>query len=477
MNTRTTVESDCVKNNGNSAEIKIYSRENRNYDFSSEKKVSAYTVDDVKKWRSTAICDGFSGPALCTLIPDSCTVTEELNGTHEATFVVSADRFGKYKNVREFNFARVLNNLFYIYKVDYSMTGKALKITAHCLQATYLLKNYFCPDMLFYPTSPIVFDNPKIKVDDWLCRTYSNFLGYTKYVSCDGNLINFADKNYYHQKFVIKSDITNIISEEYLTKENPIIIEPYNRSFLETLLDEKESFLSVLTGEIYRFGFYMSINKKKEDSKYNAFSITIGNNQNGIKRTVDYSKFCTDFKYEYSYSVPDGESKKTYFKTVSVRAPSRYGCPTQIFKSYYEKYDENPGMMAAYYAKKYFDEHFALKVTYNVSVSGITNNSDFSGLTETSDIRVGDEGYISDVYFGDIIKVKVTKIVFDGKTGGVKSAEFEYTSDYVAQQNDTQYLDPEFIPESVKICRLWKDVTAMKWKEVATKTWETLKGE
>lgn len=478
---RTLAETACMIHNGNSTEIKIYPRESRNYDFQSEKAIDSYNVNTIKTWRSLIKYDGFDKPALCTLIPDSCTVTEELNGTYEATFTTSVDKFGKYKNVREFNFVRILNNLFYIYKVDYNTTSSGTKITAYCLQVTYLLKNLFCPDMLVYPVPPISFKSPDTNIDDWLCRTYADFLNYTKHVSYNGKPINFADKNYYHQKFLIGSDIKKIISDTYLTEDNPIVIEPYNRSFIEILLGEKESFMSILPGEVYRFGFCMTINQKKEDSMYNAFSITIGANRSGIKRTVDYSNFCTDFRYEYSYNVTkevNGELQTTVeFDSVVVRSPSNYGCPTQIYKTHYEEYDENPDEMALYYAKKYFDDNYALKVKYNVSISGTLNNSDFSGLVGTSDIRVGDEGYINDIYFGSIIKAKVTKLVLDGKNGEIKSVELDCTSNYEPQQNDTQYINADFIQKVSQTYRLWKDVARHRWKDVSAKTWKKLKGE
>ena len=88
---RTLAETACMLHNGNSTEIKIYPRESRNYDFQSETAVNSYDVNTIKMWRSLIKYDGFDKPALCTLIPESCTVTEELNGTYEATFTTSID--------------------------------------------------------------------------------------------------------------------------------------------------------------------------------------------------------------------------------------------------------------------------------------------------------------------------------------------------------------------------------------------------
>ena len=105
------------------------------------------------------------------------------------------------------------------------------------------------------------------------------------------------------------------------------------------------------------------------------------------------------------------------------------------------------------------------------------NNLDFEGLTEASDIRVGDEGYINDIYFGDIIKAKVTKIVLNGKNGEIKSVEFDCTSNYKPQQNDTQYIDADFIQKVSQTYKLWKDVARHRWKDVSAKTWKKLRGE
>lgn len=483
MIARTSVERAYSDDEGFSNDIKIYPRNSRNYDISSEGAINHYDNNTIKVWRHLTPYGHakFKTPALCTLIPDTATITEELNGTYEATFTTSIDDFKKYENIREFNFVRMLNDLFYIYKIDYNTTSSGTKITANCLHVTYLLKFLYCPNIMSDVPFPIQFEKADVSIDEWLCRLYANFLNYTKYASLKNIPINFADKSYYNQKFYLYSDIEKIVSDELLTKENPITIKPYDRSFIEVLLDKEDSFTSVLKGEIYRFNFHLSINEKKEDSTYNAYSLNIGADLSGIKRTVDYSKFCTDFKYEYCYPVQKeigGELVDVMeFKTVSVGTSQSHGCPMPIYKTYFKEYEENPGPMVLYYAEQYFKKNYSLKVTYNVTFNAMSSVSDFSGLTRVSDIRVGDEGYINDIYFGETIKSKVTKIVRDGKTGEIKTAEFACSFDYKAQGNGVQYIDDDYIKIVSQNHKLWGDVKLWKWAETKQRTWKSLKGE
>ena len=118
MIARTDVERAYSDDEGFSNDIKIYSRNSRNYDISSEGVINHYDNNTIKTWQHLTPYGHakFKTPVLCTLIPDTATITEELNGTYEATFTVSVDDFKKYENIREFNFVRMLNDLFYIYK-------------------------------------------------------------------------------------------------------------------------------------------------------------------------------------------------------------------------------------------------------------------------------------------------------------------------------------------------------------------------
>lgn len=478
---KTSKEQQFYDNNGFSTEIKIYPRESRNYDISKETPLSEYDKYTLRTWGESLDTNNLNKPALCTLIPDSCKVTEELNGTLEATFTASFDKFKRYENVREYNYVRILNDLFYIYKVSYNTTSSGTKITAYCLHVTYQLKDLYCPNAIAHAVPPVQFTSVDTDVKDWLWLEYAHYLNFTRYISWDNKTpINFADKNYYHQKFQLNSDITQVLTDYMPSTENPLTLIPDDRSFLSLLIDDDQSFTSELGGEIYRYGFYLSINNKKEDAKINAFSLQIGYNLSGIKREIDYSKFCTDFRYAYTYPISEVKNDEIVTtvkrESIAVRAKNDFGCPTRIFKTYFEEYDENPGAMALYYAERYFLKNYGLKVKYTITASDATDNPDFSGFEEI-DYRVGDTGYINDAYFGSVIKAKITKTVKDGKTGKLISAEFDCESDYEAQPNGIQHLDPDFIQKVSAEYMLWEDVAKYKWYDISQKTWGSLKGE
>lgn len=466
---RTEVEKMCLRSKGipdafmaegYNGEIKIYARENRNYDITKEKKVEKYTYEDVQNWDFTY--DHLDAPALCTLIPDSCVVTEELQGTLEATFTVTKDKFGKYKYIQEYNYVEICNNLFYIYKINRDTNLKGDTITAYCLHVTYLLKNFiatnYCYNIYIYSVE---------QTQQYLSIIYAEALNAIWTLTQKQKAIDFSDTALYIPKFKLTTNYAN--KKRYSTF---VDLTSANISLMEALIGNENSFINLIGGELYRYNFYLSINKKKEDCKENAFSFYLGYNIKGIKRTIDYSDFCTSFVYRAEVEEGDAASSDTYLIT----APKRYGCPTEICKIHTEKYSNfNDFGRAKQDAKTYYNNNYKLKVKYDVSYNELSADSK---LLIGNDYRVGDSGYIFDETLGETLKARITKIVKDGITGNIKSMVLKCNTDYEAEANKTQYIDSsEFVTQVVAKYRKWGDVKLWKWGEAKQRTWKSLKGE
>lgn len=340
----------------------------------------------------------FNTHGLAVLSPISCEITEEYAGRYSLTLTHPKDASGKWKHLKQFNIIKAMEQLFYI--VSLSESKDRVSVVA---------------DHVFYMLN-----------DRWLFPNsiaYSNSVMGVLAVGWNSS-VDHSSPEQMPRIFGFDSDITDQ-SFEYAARKFMKIAD--GMSYAELVMGSG-NVLDLSGGELYRDNFYFSINKRMENSNNEAFEIRVGKDLTGIKRNVDTSQMCTEFRAYYG----NDSTRQTWFAvsyhedTVKIIAPhsivrsqvfnvERIG--TQTEEAWYAYEDA----IVTKQALKFFDENCVPKIAFEINLEDVNGNPDFAEFSNLPDYRVGNIGKVYDERLGIDISLMITKTVKDAIRGKTKS--------------------------------------------------------
>lgn len=342
--------------------------------------------------------EDFETHGLAVLSPISCEITEEYAGRYSLALTHPKDSSGKWKHLKQFNIIKAMEQLFYI--VSLSESKDRVSVVA---------------DHVFYMLN-----------DRWLFPNsiaYSNSVMGVLAVGWNSS-VDHSSPEQMPRIFGFDSDITDQ-SFEYAARKFMKIAD--GMSYAELVMGSG-NVLDLSGGELYRDNFYFSINKRMENSNNEAFEIRVGKDLTGIKRNVDTSQMCTEFRAYYG----NDSTRQTWFAvsyhedTVKIIAPhsivrsqvfnvERIGTPTE--EAWYAYEDA----IVTKQALKFFDENCVPKVTFEINLEDVNDNPDYAEFSNLPDYRVGNIGKVYDERLGIDINLMIIKTVKDAIRGKTKS--------------------------------------------------------
>lgn len=290
----------------------------------------------------------FSYNGLRILMPISCTVTEELNGSYICELEHAIDDDGAWRSLQENNILSVpilyhgkdTKQLFRILKVVPSLKrkGRSVRVTAY---------------HIFYDLSARSIVNIEIPSASCLSAAQQLYNGVYK-------LPGFVEGlDWYPYTFY--SDITDI---------KPLKFE--NVLLSDAILGDEYSVVNTFDGQIYRDNFYFSINKQKEKSIKHPFPIKYGVNMIEVEETVDVSNYLNCL---HSYD--------NFGNWSDARYVDKYSSLGDIIRTVQFNYEESNIDKLKEDGGKYFWKYAAPDINLKVSFADLTNHDlykDFIGL-------------------------------------------------------------------------------------------------
>lgn len=320
----------------------------------------------------------FKNDGLGILHPTNCKVTEELNGGWRVTIEHPKDAEGKWKYIREFNILKVLGQLYIIRKVIIRKSS----VYANAEHITYHLNDYW-----IYPPFSIAGYKGQTLLDSIMAQAVDEWEGKpTRY------------------GFTITTDIDSVetFRDWYEIQEGHA---PY-----EMILGGN-GFIARLGGELYRDNFKMSINKRMQNAKENAFILHPDLNVVSIEKTVDIETFCTYFKAFDNFGgwwavAWDPRGLERQYPHNIVRSQNFY------YDEDYYSFDmlERDGMA-------YFKQNCCPLISYRMQVKDLKRHKDYKQFINNFRFKVGDIGLVWDSDSNRWMELEITKTVKDGVTG------------------------------------------------------------
>lgn len=261
------------------------------------------TVHDYMTPQSKFLADDIDGNGLAILIPTTCTITEELNGTYELYMEHPFDEEGRWKLLEIDNIIKANGQLFRIKSRKTKMSSSGEKVRAvSCMHIWYDLadKNAYSYNANKYSgvffvnnfqekLNNVKLPNPQAPVADF-----------------DQNEEHIDDINWYQEyEFWHSTDLPTYQSDDPVYENHALGYADYKKSvnMVQLIIGTESSvtnvFLkrdtdgSMISPELYRNNFLWSYNWRKEGSQSDAFSITHTVDMIDIEETYDCSNYYT----------------------------------------------------------------------------------------------------------------------------------------------------------------------------------------
>lgn len=183
---------------------------------------------------------------------------------------------------------------------------------------------------------------------------------------------------------------------------------------MSAILGAENSILSLFGGSIHRDNFRISLNRRKEGSRDNAFSIVHGINMIDIRERLCSKDYVTVASGSDNY----GYGLILYKKDISV-------APHEIFKhktfSYSAPADSNIDRIRNDLAQ-YFDANSAgLSATYEVRFKDLRNNDKYKDWAQLQSYKIGDTGVIKSERLGIDVSAAIVSRTLNDITGETES--------------------------------------------------------
>lgn len=294
--------------------------------------------------------DGFKHNGLAILTPSECTSTQEKNGRWDVELTHPLDDWGRWKFLLPQNVLKINGQLFRIDELT-STAGKSENyVQIHAKHISYDLADEF----VHYC---------------WV----DGLNGIQLYTALKGACLSDSD-NYDKYNFQFNSDI----------QEKTGQLEVKDKNFLETLIGNGDSLVTLLGGELYRNNFYLSINNRMENAKNNAFSLKYGFDMVGITQKIDYSDWATHLMCDDNFG---------NFFAISY-TDKLY--PIHHHKHTFRRfnYSANDWDRLVNDSKSLFKTLYQPKVSYEVNLATLSKSGKYNAFTELQNYKLGDRGII-----------------------------------------------------------------------------------
>lgn len=320
---------------------------------------------------------GFMHNGLAILTPTKAEISEEENGMYEYSMSHPIDDFGRWAHLLEHNVIKSRSGqLFRIYRRELSMDSSGAVVNVNARHVSYDLN-----DRLIAPCT--------------ISGDGQAFL--------DSAVLHLYDHTHYNDyDFTLKSDITDTVSGDYS-----------NISMTAVLIGADNSFTALTGAELYRDNFYVSLNKRREKARDNAFNIRYSVDMTKIRMTVDYSDLCTWLIAEDNFG--------NYWASSYVSGDYRFH--HHITKHVTLNYDTNNVERFMRDAKAYFDRYWKPNVTYEVEFAPLKNDPLYADFLDLQHCNVGDTGRI----YCEPLKIDVTLKVVAKKTDDITGETISVT--------------------------------------------------
>lgn len=388
--------------------------------------------------------DGFEHNGIAILTPIKAEINEEADGVYDYTMVHPIDAEKRWEKLLECNVIKSrAGQLFRIYRRELSMGEGNATVTVAAKHISYDLN-----DRLILPC--------KIEGDG------QQFID-----KAESFLIEDTQYNTY--EFDIKSDIKDKVKADYSYI-----------SLNSVLFGADNSLASIANGELYRDNFHVSINKRREGARDNAFDIRYSVDMTKIRMTVDYSDLCTwliaedNFMshWEISHAAPECRFHHHIVKYI---------------KFNYNEFDLNQLIADA---QRYFNRYWLPNISFVVEFATLKNDPKYAEFTNLQNCNVGDTGHI----YCEPLKIDVTlKIVakkINDITGETISVTVNNMHNSFVRQNymgntissgnsaaDKQMaaLRQELRNTRLKMLTTWRSAAVFTWGEASQFTWREVK--
>lgn len=327
----------------------------------------------------------FSHWGLRILTPTACSITEELNGLYELELEHPIDTEGAWKSIIDLNIIKAQGQLFRIYRKIKSMDSSGnFSLKANARHIFYDLNDRLLID---------------VRTPEYSGTEIISFLLSSAYT---------VDKQPMGYSFSGTSDITDTYYSEYYN----------NISIVSALIGAENSFVNSLGGELHRDNFEFSINRRREKSADNAFSIIYGRDMLAIEETVDYSDICT-----YLIAV-DNFGNRRYQWWIYENSTSAY-FPHAVIKYLQFNYDEAGTSMERLIrdSRAYFEAHCFPNINYSITFENLKNTELYKDFLSLQQCEIGDTGLVYHEELGISTVQKVIRKTVDALTGETTSIE------------------------------------------------------
>lgn len=383
---------------------------------------------------------GYQHNGLAILTPAKAEISEESEGMYEYIMSHPIDDFGRWQHLLECNVVKSREGqLFRIYRRELSMDSKGATVNVNARHISYDFN-----DRLIAP-----------------CNINGN--GQT---FLDSAVSHLYDHTYYNDyDFTLISDITDTVSADYA-----------NISMTAVLIGADNSFVNLTGAELYRDNFYISLNKRREKARDNAFNIRYGVDMTKIRMTVDYSDLCTWLIAEDNFG--------NYWASSYVSGDYRFH--HHVTKHVTLNYDTNDYDRFKRDAKAYFDRYWHPNVSFEVEFAPLQNDPRYADFMDLQHCNVGDTGRI----YCEPLKIDVTLKVVAKKTNDITGETISVTinnlqSSFVRQKymsstisTGTSAADKQMAAirqelrnTKLKMLTTWRSASAFTWREAAEFTW------
>lgn len=294
--------------------------------------------------------DGFKHNGLAILTPSECTSTHEKNGRWDIELTHPIDDWGRWKFLLPQNVLKINGQLFRIDELTSTAGKSGNYVQIHAKHISYDL------------------------ADEFVHYCWVDSLdGIQLYNALKGACLSDLD-DYDKYNFQFNCDI----------QEKTGQLEIKDKNFLECLIGNGDSLITLLGGELYRNNFYFSINNRMENAKDNAFSLKYGFDMVGITQKIDYSDWATHLMCDDNFG---------NFFAISY-TDKLY--PIHHHKHTFRRfnYSVNDWDRLVKDSKSLFETLYQPKVSYEVNLATLSKNGKYNAFAELQNYKLGDRGII-----------------------------------------------------------------------------------
>jgi hypothetical protein len=403
--------------------------------------------------------DGFDGNGLAILEPISCRSYHERNGRWDLTLVHPLDtEWQKWKYLLAQNVLKVNGQLFRIDLQEPEISTDSRTITVHAKHISYDLADERIGEI----TMP--------------AGNASQFIDFVQ-SSTLSKIGIFAGQFFDPYEFSIYTDFQDVHGE----------VNWFNVSVLGTLIGEDECFINTYGGELYRDNFYLSVCKRMQYARDNAFRLTYRREISYIKQSVDFSDFYNEFHaYDnygnwYSTAWIDGMSGGWHWVL-------HHSKPIVVKFNFDSPVEDGLGrLMRA--TEQYYQKVDHPKTSYEIRVADLRRDPRYADFPDFQELRVGDSGIVHvdelnvddtqeivmierDELTGEVLSVRLESLTYPTLRPGymkntISSGKTVEDKMNAAMQREIKNAQLKSLPDWHS-CRTytWKEMKKFKWKEL-----------